>query len=299
MIDSGYLLTLTGEDFLLEFNKNHGTIEALRYQGTELIRTGPRPSFWRAPTDNDIGNDMPTRLGVWRDAGRDWGVSRSARRLAAGLVRIDVDGYLPRVRSRYRAAHLVRGDGEIRINVSLVPDDTDLPDLPRFGMQMTLPREFQLLEWYGRGPHETYQDRKSGARIGLFSGTIDAQFVEYSRPQENGNKTDVRWALLTNPEGAGLLVVGHPLLEVSAWNYMLEDLEGARHHHMIERRPFVTLNINLKQMGVGGDTSWGARPHWKYLLPAREYSYSFSLVPHTKGHGSATSAARQIRLREP
>jgi beta-galactosidase len=299
MTDSGYVLTLTGEDFLLELNKKKGTIESFRYRGTELIRTGPRPSFWRAPIDNDRGNDMPARLGVWRDAGREWNVSTSVKRLSAGEVRVNVDGYLPRVRSRYRVEYRVRGDGEVGTRVSFTPGDTDLPDIPRFGMQMTLPVEFQNLEWYGRGPHETYQDRKSGARIGVYGGTVDEQFVEYSRPQENGNKTDVRWALLTNQDGVGLLAIGHPVLEMSAWNYLLGDLEGVRHHHMIERRPFVTLNLDLKQMGVGGDNSWGSRPHWKYRLPAKEYSYSFSLVPYAKERGDAMMVARAIRLRRP
>jgi beta-galactosidase len=299
MTESGDLLVLAGDEFQLDLNKKKGTIEAFRYRGTDLIRTGPKPNFWRAPTDNDRGNGMPDRLGVWREAGGEWNVSTSVKRVSAGEVRVDVDGDLPRVRSRYRVTYRVRGNGEIGVSVSFVPGDTDLPDLPRFGMQMTLPSEFQHLQWYGRGPHETYRDRKSGARVGLFDGTVDEQFVEYSRPQENGNKTDVRWVLLTNAEGAGLLAIGHPVLEASAWNYMLGDLEGVRHHHMIERRPFVTLNLDLGQMGVGGDNSWGARPHWKYRLPAREYSYSFSLFPYAPERGSAMSVARTIRLEGP
>ncbi len=293
--ESGYLITLTGEDFLLEINKKKGTIETFRYRGTDLIRTGPRPNFWRAPTDNDIGNGMPERLRIWRDAGHEWNVRSKASRVSAGEVKVDADGTLPRVRSRLRAEYRVRGNGEVGITVSFVPGDTDLPELPRFGMQMTLPGEFQSIEWYGRGPHETYRDRKSGARVGRFSGTVDEQFVEYSRPQENGNKTDVRWVLLTNPDGVGLLAVGHPLLEVSSWNYRLEDMENVRHHHMMTRRPFVTLNLDLGQMGVGGDNSWGARPHWKYRLPAKEYSYSFTLVPYSKGLGRAMEVARAVR----
>ncbi|MEE9231027.1 MAG: glycoside hydrolase family 2 TIM barrel-domain containing protein [Acidobacteriota bacterium] len=299
MSESGYLVTLTGEDFLLELNKMKGTIETLRYGDTDLIRTGPRPNFWRAPTDNDIGSGMPDRLRVWRDAGDDWHVGSTASRVSPEEVKIDVDGYLSRVRSRYRVEYRVFGDGEIRISVSFVPGDTDLPDLPRFGMQMTLSGEFQNLEWYGRGPHETYRDRKTSGRVDRFSGTVDEQLVEYSRPQENGNKTDVRWALLTNADGVGLLAVGRPLLEMSAWNYRQQDLEGVRHHYMMTRRPFVTLNLDLGQMGVGGDNSWGARTHAKYRLPFQEYSYSYSLVPYSKRQGDAMLAARAVRLRKP
>ena len=299
MNESGYLVTLTGENFLLELNKMKGTIDTLRYGGADLIRTGPRPNFWRAPTDNDIGSGMPNRLRVWRDVGGDWSVDSTASRVSPGEVKIDVDGYLSRVRSRYQIEYRVFGNGEIHISVSFVPGDIDLPDLPRFGMQMTLPGEFQNIEWYGRGPHETYRDRKTSGRVDRFSGTVDEQFVEYSRPQENGNKTDVRWALLTNADGMGLLAVGRPLIEMSAWNYRQEDMENVRHHHMMTRRPFVTLNLDLGQMGVGGDTSWGARTHPQYRLPSREYSYSFSLVPYSKQQGDAMLAARAIRIRKP
>ena len=297
MEESGYLITLTGPEFLLEINKKTGRIDSFRYRDTELVRTGPGPNFWRAPIDNDVGNDMPERLGAWKDAGRKWRAGAQVRRLSPGEVRIDMDGHLTNSWSRYRVEYRVRGNGEVRVNASFTPADTDLPDLPRFGMQMTMPEEFQRFEWYGRGPHETYQDRKSGARIGRYGGTVDEQFVEYSRPQENGNKTDVRWVLLSNDDRVGLLAVGHPLLEVSAWNYRLEDLEGVRHSYMMKRRPFVTVNLDLKQMGVGGDNSWGSRPHAKYLLPPQEYEYSFTLVPHAGSVADAMSVARGIRMR--
>ncbi len=297
MEESGYLVTLTGPDFSVEINKKTGLLASFSHRGKDLIRTGPRPNFWRAPIDNDVGNGMPQRLAVWREAGRDWRPQATVRRLSPGQVRIDMDGRLSGPQSRYRVTYRVRGTGEVRVTAYFVPGDVDLPDLPRFGMQMTLPETFQRFDWYGRGPHETYQDRKSGARVGRYGGTVDEQYVRYSRPQENGNKTDVRWVLLSDGEGAGLLAVGHPLLDVSAWNHRQEDMEGVRHHHQMTRRPFVTVNLDLRQMGVGGDNSWGARPHPKYRLTPREYSYSFSLVPHAGSPDGAVEAARAIRRR--
>ena len=146
-------------------------------------------------------------------------------------------------------------------------------------MQMALPGEYSQMGWYGRGPHESYWDRKTGAAVGLYSGPVEEQIHVYVRPQETGNKTDVRWVALTNKEGAGLLAVGMPLLSVSAWPFTMEDLEEAEHTHELTRRNQVTLNLDYKQMGVGGDNSWGARTHPEYTLPAKPYSYRFRLTP--------------------
>ncbi|MCZ6697016.1 MAG: DUF4981 domain-containing protein, partial [Acidobacteria bacterium] len=148
MEESGYLITLIGPEFLLEINKKTGRIDSFRYRGTELVRTGPGPNFWRAPIDNDVGNGMPDRLGAWKDAGRKWQAGAQVRRLSPGEVRIDMDGHLTNSWSRYRVEYRVRGNGEIRVNASFAPADTDLPDLPRFGMQMTLPGDFQRFDWY-------------------------------------------------------------------------------------------------------------------------------------------------------
>ena len=115
----------------------------------------------------------------------------------------------------------------------------------------------------------------------------------YSRPQENGNRTDVRWLTLTDNNGTGLLVAGSPLLSVSAWPFSMEDLEQATHTHELPRRNFITLNLDYKQMGVGGDNSWGARTHPEYMLPARPYTYRFRLKPYSTDMGEANTLARQ------
>jgi beta-galactosidase len=135
-------------------------------------------------------------------------------------------------------------------------------------MQLAIPGEFNMMTWYGRGPHESYWDRKSGASVGIYSGPVEDQIHEYVRPQETGNKTDVRWVALTNKDSVGLLAVGMPLLSVSAWPYTMQDLENARHIHELPRRDTITVNLDYKQMGVGGDNSWGARTHPEYTLPA-------------------------------
>jgi len=151
------------------------------------------------------------------------------------------------------------------------------------------------MTWFGRGPHETYDDRKTGAAVGLYSGQVEDLIHDYVRPQENANRTDVRWLALTDEDGVGLLAVGMPLLSVSAWPYTMEDLESAKHIHELPRRDTITVNLDYKQMGVGGDDGWTerARPHPEYRLPVKEYTYSFCLQPITPQMGDIATIARR------
>jgi beta-galactosidase len=129
--------------------------------------------------------------------------------------------------------------------------------------------------------------------VGLYDGTVSENIFTYARPQENGNKTDVRWMAFTNEQGEGLLVVGEPLLYMSAWPYTMEDLEKARHINELPVRDNITVNIDYKQMGVGGDNSWGARTHPQYTLPAKAYSYKFILSPYVRQMGPVSRVARE------
>ena len=272
-------IEISGENFGIHFSKKEGTITSFRYQGVELVRSGPFPHFWRAPIDNDRGNRMPDRCGIWRHAGRDRKIlSVDVETIAPQAVRITVENSLAANDSPYTTVFTVCGSGDVLIEGRFEPQG-ELPELPRFGMQMTLPPAFDSLVWYGRGPHETHWDRKEGARVGLYGGSVDDQFVDYSKPQENGNKTDVRWVALRNDRGVGLMAIGMSLLSVSAHHYTTEELEQASHSYKLARQPYVILNIDYKQMGVGGDNSWGARPRdWCTLWP-EAYTYSYRLKP--------------------
>lgn len=272
-------IEISGENFGIHFSKKEGTITSFRYQGVELVRSGPFPHFWRAPIDNDRGNRMPERCGIWRHAGRDRKIlSVDVETIAPQAVRITVEKSLAANASPYTTVFTVCGSGDVLIEGRFEPQG-ELPELPRFGMQMTLPPAFDSLVWYGRGPHETHWDRKEGARVGLYGGSVDDQFVDYSKPQENGNKTDVRWVALRNDRGVGLMAIGMSLLSVSAHHYTTEELEQASHSYKLARQPYVILNIDYKQMGVGGDNSWGARPRdWCTLWP-EAYTYSYRLKP--------------------
>lgn len=278
-IEEADIVLFSGKDFKLVFSKKEAAITSFEYKGLVLVERGPLPQFWRAPIDNDIGNGMPQRCAVWRNAVRDRRIENVlVKRLSPQAVQITVRSAVAANDSLHRTVMTVFGNGEIVIDVSFKPVG-NLPELPRFGMEMTVPSGLENIRWYGRGPHETYWDRKSGARIGLYSGTVDEQFVDYSRPQENGNKTDIRWVSLTNQEGVGLLAVGMPLLSVSAHHYTISDMEKAKHKFEMTRKQSLTLHLDFKQTGVGGDNSWGARPHeWCTLWP-KSYFYSFRLRP--------------------
>jgi beta-galactosidase len=143
---------------------------------------------------------------------------------------------------------------------------------------MVLPAGFDRITWLGPGPEETYCDRKD-ARIGVYSGTVAQQFyADYSEPGETGNKVDARWLALSNGK-VGLLAIGMPLLSANALHYSTEDLQSAKHPFELAHRDTVTLNLDWKQQGVGGDDSWGAWPHEEFLIPCQNQSYSFRLRP--------------------
>ncbi len=284
-------IKIKGKDFTWCLDRKTGMIVSWVYSGREFIKRGLEPNFWRGPTDNDFGWGMPTECRLWRDAAKKRKVSDvTVRQLEPGKVDVTVHSLLPTVGAdgaRYITTYSVLGNGDIVVSNRFTPSNAEgLPVMPRFGMSMALPAAFDTIEWYGRGPHESYWDRKTGAAVGIYKGTVMEQYHPYIRPQENGNKTDVRWVSVTDKEGYGLLAVGMPLLSVSASHYLNGDFDpgekkAQRHPYDLKRRELVTLNLDYRQMGVGGDTSWGDRalPHPEYRLPVKAYEYHFRLRP--------------------
>jgi beta-galactosidase len=305
--ESADRFTVAGPDFSVAVGRTSGAIESLVHRGRELVASALIPNFWRVPVDNGIENHwdhatntpvggMPIRLGVWRDAGRTRRVlSASARQLSPSVVAIVAHAVLAPGDSDYYSVYTIYGSGDVVVETSFRPENLKLPEMPRFGMQMAVPGEYDTVTWLGRGPHESYWDRKSGAAVGLYSGRVEELIHDYVRPQENGNRTDVRWVALTSSRGDGLLAVGMPLLSVSAWPYTMEDLERAKHVHELPRRDTVTVNLDLKQMGVGGDDGWTerARPHPEHTLPVKTYGYRFCLRPFSKEMGPPGELARR------
>ncbi|WP_031481796.1 glycoside hydrolase family 2 TIM barrel-domain containing protein [Streptomyces bicolor] len=294
--DGDKAVTVKGEGFSVTVDKGSGVITSYEARGTRLITSGPVPNFWRAPTENDRGNGQHTRNETWRDAGTNREVTEvKVRALRDRAVEIKVSGTLPTtVESTYTTTYTVFGNGEIKVDNTLHPGAASLPYIPEVGTLMFLPGRFERLRYCGRGPEENYVDRNNGTDVGVYSGTVSGQWTPYIRPQENGNKTDVRWIALTDARGTGLLVSGEPLLEVNASHFTPEDLSsGVRHDYQLTPREEVVLRVNHRQMGLGGDNSWGAHTHDEYkLFPSRDYSYTYRLRPLTDVR-EATAASRR------
>jgi beta-galactosidase len=173
--------------------------------------------------------------------------------------------------------YTILGNGEVRVETHVLPQ-VDIPFLPRLGLQMRLPQGFEQLAWYGRGPHETYIDRQEGAQVGVYRGSVDEQFVPYVVPEENGNKTEVRWVTLTNAAGVGLHASADRLLEMSAHHFTPEDLVAAKHPHEIACRPEVVLHLDYGQSGLGSASCGPGRLEKYQLLPV-ETRYCVYLRP--------------------
>ncbi len=288
-------IVVSGDDFELMFGKDSGALESFDFNGKQLIASALVPNFWRVPIDNDEGNDMPKRLGVWRNVVPNRTINTiNAEQIKPQIVRVTTEASIPvGTNSTQKIIYTVYGNGDIITDSTFTPVGDNLPDLPRFGMQMTVPGRFNKLTWLGRGPHETYWDRKIGAAFGLYSGHVNEHVHRYVRPQENGNKSDVRWMALTDREGVGLVVVGMPTIDVSAWPFTMQDLEKAKHIHELPQRDTITVNLDYKQMGVGGDDSWGARTHPEYTLPAKSYHYRLRLMPYAPTLGDILNLTRR------
>ncbi len=291
-------IVVAAADAVLTFSVASGELSSYRWRGDELLAGSPVINFWRPPTDNDLGNGMHEWAAVWRDAGSLREVRElDVRRQADGSVIVVSAFELPSVQASLTTTYRMTAGGVVEIEQSFRPRrPEDLPLLPRFGTQLRVPESWRELSWFGRGPHETYADRKTSGRIAIHKTRVEEDFHRYSRPQETGNKTDLRWMALSDGESKGLIAVGSSLLSGSAWPFAMDELEfvpgaqgaesasglvpvTARHGAEIEIGGPVTWNIDHAQMGVGGDTSWGRMVHEPYTLPAGPYAYRFRLIP--------------------
>ncbi|MEN8120460.1 MAG: glycoside hydrolase family 2 TIM barrel-domain containing protein [Bacteroidota bacterium] len=308
-------LKISNSKVQVSFNKDKGQLVSFIYDGNELIKdgNGPKPNFWRAVTDNDFGNHMETKNIEWKKASLFAKVSNiSTSKVSNNLIEVKINYFLPGVATKFSSSYLINGNGIIRISNVLEPTKYKA-DIPRIGMKMQLPKEYDKFTYFGRGPWENYSDRKASAFIDLYESKVKDQYVPYIRPQENGNKTDVRWAALTNNSGNGLLVVANNTkqgLGITALHMLNEDFDATKgleydkkqkveqkyqtkgmpkankrkHTYDIIERDLVSLNIDLSQRGLGGDDSWWAKPQKKYLINGQEtHKYSFVLIPVKKG----------------
>jgi beta-galactosidase len=309
----GNKLNVNGIDIILIFNLETGRLESFSYKGRDLIKKGPEPDFWRPPTDNDYGYDMDRLMGVWKKAGEKTVITKAdIMNNEPGKVtiifRYDIKGKENEKIAGYSIVYTIYGTSDIIISNSFRKISDKIPELSRMGMQMQLPEEFANLKWYGRGPFENYADRKTAADVRVYEGTVADQYVPYIRPQENGYKTDTRWLTLTDDNGTGILVSGIPVFSFAALNYIHDDFESPgnlamyrrdaksanTHTNDVKPHDFINLNVDLGQMGVGGDDSWGARIHPEYRLLENSYEYSFRIRPVTREDDILTLAKQRF-----
>lgn len=269
-----------------KFNIKVGKFTSLSYSGISTIEECPEPFFWRAPTDNDFGNKMPEKLNLWRTVGENRKlISANVGTYTANGLPIEVKWLLTDINVTYQINYTILNNGSIKVEALMDLGDKWLPEIPRFGMRLQLPKAMDNIQFYGRGPWENYADRNTSSFLGIYKQTLQEQFVKnYIRPQENGYKTDVRWVQFTNNNGIGVKFVGLQPICFSALPYTAEDLDPGltkknQHPSDLNEREYISLHLDLKQRGVGGDNSWGALPHEQYLLKAKKYTFSYIIQP--------------------
>ncbi|SDZ45407.1 beta-galactosidase [Evansella caseinilytica] len=260
-----------GKDFSILFSKQAGTLVSVNYGGREMIAAPPFPQFWRATTDNDKGYGQAFHSGVWYAAS-------IARQCTA--IDLEVTDDKVSVRFTYRfsinrdisvvTAYHVLPDGRIHVQAAYHGAE-NLPQLPIFALSLKLPADYDQLKWYALGPKENYSDRMKGARLCIFKNTVQENVFPYVMPQESGNRTGVRRVEVTNAAGRGLKVsAADAPVECSVSPHTAFELENAYHHYELPNVHYTVLTVAGKQMGVGGDDSWGAPVHEEYLIKANK-----------------------------
>ena len=282
--DRNYLI-VTGEDFRIEFNKHDGFLCLYEADGLSYLKEGSvlKPNFWRAPTDNDFGAGLQNRYRVWLNPQLE--LTSFNQRMENGLAIVEARYDIPAVKGQLALTYFINNRGAIQVTQQLTADKSaKVSDMFRFGMQLQMPRSFETIEYYGRGPVENYADRNHNTFLGRYRQSVDSQFYPYVRPQENGNKTDLRWWRVLNVGGNGLEIKAEAPFSASALHYTIESLdEGTRkiqrHSNEVEQADLTNVLIDKAQMGLGCIDSWGALPLEKYRLPYQDYSFTFTLTP--------------------
>jgi beta-galactosidase len=277
------LLQHTGESYLIAgdnwemiIDRRRGALVSYARHGRELLLRPLEPNTWRTPNDNQIRNGFREIYAPWRYA--------AARRRTLGIsaittgncVKVHVRSEFAQLAS-YELEYEIAADGSLYLHVSFEPFSQSIGPLPRLGLIATLIGDLRFVSWYGRGPHETHWDRKTGAKLGRYQLTIDELHHPYVFPQLNGNRTDVRWVQLTDSANRGIRFTADTVLQFIAHDYTDEDIEAAQHDHELVRRDLVELQVDHQQMGIGGDNSWGAEVHEEYWVKAQSYRYSLCI----------------------
>ncbi|WP_147676712.1 glycoside hydrolase family 2 TIM barrel-domain containing protein [Algibacter pacificus] len=278
-------LKLKSDYTRITFNKKTGFLSSYKINDKDILLSEMKPNFWRPLTDNDErGAKVGKHQIVWKTAADNLMLTDFRIKDNPKLVEIEASYSIKNMEAKYNMSYQIQPNGSITVTCVYKPGKMALPELPRFGVQMKISKDLEFLEWFGKGPHENYSDRNKGAAFGDYSAHVTKDFVKYVKPQESSNRTQVKWFNLLNNENIGWHVRGLQPLSVSAWPYSMIDLATTKHIIELPKRNFITLNIDYKQMGLGGDDTWTKRskPHKQYRLNNKSYSYSFEIRPEIK-----------------
>ena len=292
-------LTFSGSDFTVSFDRSTGLMSTYVYQENTLLTSGPVPSYWRARTDND-NDSLDTK---WQTANEGMEVAGFTYEKAEDgkSARVEVSLRLPGANDTIqKMAYTVYSTGEITVKADLQPGE-GMGQMLRYGTELTLPVDYDQITWYGNGPQETFQDRKQGASIGVYETTVFDSYYPFVRPQDTGNRTDVRFfAVESDATGLGLMVVGTDPVEAGALYWNVKELStthtdtSKRHPYQLEKPSHTVLHVDLKSRGIGSN-SCGPQPLEQYLMPGNiAYSYEYTIVPYEKGE-SLMSLSKEWR----
>lgn len=279
--DLGEKLVITGSNFEIVFDKIHGRIINWNYENMSVMETGPELNFWRPMTDND------------RAEKKDWiakGVNVLTHRtdtftieeLGGSVIRIKVGSRIaPPIYSHgfvCQYVYTIYGSGDMILTTQGVPTGDWCPTLPRIGLIMNLPGNLNAVEWYGRGPGESYCDTKQAAYVDVFKASVEELYTPYVVPQENGNRMNVRWVAFTDMSGIGIIAIGDPFLDFGASHYTIDNLDRAKHTCDLEPSSNIQLTLDYKQMGIGSATCGpGVLP--EYQLKTAEFNFTVRIKP--------------------
>ena len=282
--EKGDTITISMKEISIMIDSKTGALCSYIYRGSQLLSEPLKPCFWRVPTDNDEGGGKRSFASRWRNAGLDNYETKvnsfDVNTQKDGTIVVEVVSTLV---FKEKSMNLTttysfyqEGSIDVQMDVSLIDV---FPPLARVGMQFAMPSVYNYITWYGRGPFESYQDRKASANVGIYSGSVADQHFEYVMPQENGNKTDVRWIRIMDKAETGLKITGKKLMEVNVQDYSQQELNNSKTSHSLIRGDKIYVHIDLKQMGLGGDDSWSPRVHEEYQLNDKNYHFGYQLKP--------------------
>ena len=292
-------INIQGSNFEIVINKSSGVIVSYKHKGTEYVNDefGLRPFFWRAPLDNDYGANLPVKLKAWKDASYQLPKAENLKvSNANGAVEVSLSYNYQQTKSRWNVNYMIMNDGKVEVRNYFDARNSDLPLIFRVGMRMQLPSQFTEVEYYGRGPHSNYMDRKTSTFIDRFKSNISKMYEKYVFAQESGHHIDAKWLLLSTKDGKGLLISTTEQFEFNVSDVLLETIDNGikrdndaavgtfpdrKHNNAYKGSDRIDLFIDYKMQGVGGNDSWGALPEEAYrIIPKNTpVDYTFSMLP--------------------